>query len=89
MFPDESIEAYLYVSAPIKAVTGIMHLNNKTSLEDWKRKYAYDQETLNRINDHLQHHRYTMDIIDFQKNKYEYIEVRHSGVCSATNVLFY
>lgn len=30
VFPDEPVKAYLYVSAPIKAIVGIINLSNKT-----------------------------------------------------------
>lgn len=41
VFPDEPIKAYLYVSTPVKAVVGIMHLNNRTAIEEWKEKYRF------------------------------------------------
>lgn len=66
VFPDEPIKAYLYVSAPVKAVVGIMHLNNKTEIEGWKEKYSYDEKAVGRITKYLQHHKYAMEIVDFQ-----------------------
>ena len=33
VFLDELVVAYLYVSAPVKAITGIMKVYNKTSIE--------------------------------------------------------
>lgn len=66
VFPDDSIKAYLYVSAPIKAIVGIMHLNNKTRIEDWKDKYYYDESALKRIDNYLLHHNFAMEITDFQ-----------------------
>ena len=66
VFPDEPIEAYLYVSAPVKAIKGIMHLNNKTAIESWKKKYSYDTDALHRIDEYLQHHKFAMEISDFQ-----------------------
>jgi len=66
VFPDEPIEAYLYVSAPVKAIVGIMHLEHKTDIETWKEKYAYDNAALIRIDEYLKHHRYAMEIKDFQ-----------------------
>ncbi len=66
VFPDEPIEAYLYVSAPVKAIKGIMHLNNKTAIESWKQKYSYDADALRRIDEYLQHHKFAMEISDFQ-----------------------
>lgn len=32
VFPDEPVKAYIYVSAPTKAICGIMYLSNRTSL---------------------------------------------------------
>ncbi len=66
VFPDEPIEAYLYVSTPVKAIKGIMHLNNKTSLEIWKQQYSYDKDAVKRIDDYLLLHKYAMEISDFQ-----------------------
>ena len=66
VFPDAPIKAYLYVSTPIKSIVGIMHLNNKTAIESWKEKYSYDEKALERIADYLKHHKYAMEITDFQ-----------------------
>lgn len=66
VFPDEPIKAYLYVSAPIKVVVGIMHLDNRIAIESWKEQYSYDEKAVERITKHLQHHRYAMEIVDFQ-----------------------
>lgn len=46
VFPNEPIEAHLYVSAPVKAITGIMHLNNKIDIESWKTLYVDDADAL-------------------------------------------
>lgn len=67
VFPDEPVVAYLYVSAPVKAITGIMKLNNKTSIESWKDKYSYDDKALIRIDEYLVRHKYAMEIIEFQE----------------------
>ena len=66
VFPDEPIEAFLYVSAPIKSIIGIMHLANKKDIAEWKLEYAHDSEAVDRINEYLKHHRYAMEILDFQ-----------------------
>jgi len=66
VFPDEPIEAYLYVSAPVKAVVGIMHLEHKTDIETWRDEYSYDKAALDRIDEYLKHHQYAMEIRDFQ-----------------------
>lgn len=67
VFPDEPVLAYLYVSAPVKAITGIMKLENRTSIEGWKNKYSYDIDALSRIDTYLEHHKYAMEITEFQE----------------------
>lgn len=66
VFPDEPIEAYLYVSSPKKVITGVMHLSNKTEIESWKVLYSHDKATLSRIDEYLKQHKYAMQIDDFQ-----------------------
>lgn len=66
IFPNEPIEAYLYVSSPIKSITGIMHLTNKIDMEVWKDKYSYDLDAVKRIELYIKQHRYAMEITDFQ-----------------------
>lgn len=67
VFPDEPVLAYLYISAPVKAISGIMKLENKTSIESWKEKYSYDIDAVSRINSYLEHHKYAMEITEFQE----------------------
>lgn len=67
VFPDERIRAYLYVSTPIKAVTGIMELGNKVSLKKWKEQYSYDDATVKRIDEYLKKYKFAMEILSFQK----------------------
>lgn len=67
VFPDGRIKAYLYVSSPIKAVTGIMELGNKVSLEKWKEQYSYDNAAVERIDEYLKKHKYAMEILSYQK----------------------
>ncbi len=67
VFPDEPILAYLYVSAPVKAIVGIMKLENKISIESWKDKYFYDTYAIARIDAYLEHHKYAMEITEFQE----------------------
>lgn len=66
IFPDEPIEAYLYVSAPIKSIVGIIHLNNRIELIEWKNKFHYDNETVARIENYMKDYKYVMEISDFQ-----------------------
>lgn len=67
VFPDEPVLAFLYVSAPIKAIAGIMKLEHKTSIKDWKIKYSYDPIAVSRIDAYLEHHKYAMEITEFQE----------------------
>lgn len=77
VFPDDDIEAYLYVSAPVKAIVGVMHLTNKTDINLWKEKYSYDNDALSRISEYLKNHRYAMEIKDFQNtNQISLYELR-------------
>ena len=66
VFPNEPIEAYLYVSNPIKSIVGIMHLSNRIELGKWKEIYSYDDNAVKRINNYLIHNKYAMEINDFQ-----------------------
>ncbi len=66
VFPNEPIEAYLYVSSPVKAIQGIMHLSNRINIESWKEQYSYDKDALLRIDSYLSQHKYAMEINDFQ-----------------------
>lgn len=65
-FPDEEVIAYLYVGKPIQSIVGVMHLNNREFLSEWKVKYAYDKEVCARIDDYLKHYRYVMQIQKYQ-----------------------
>lgn len=66
-FPDEPIMAYMYVSAPVKAITGIVYLGNRHKLSDWKNEYSYDKEAVKRILKYEESYRYAMEIFEFQE----------------------
>lgn len=66
-FPDEPILAYMYVSKPIKAITGIVILKHRHLLDDWEKEYAYDTEALARISQYKEHYRYAMEISEFRE----------------------
>ena len=51
-FTDEEVLAYLYVSAPVYGVTGVLHLGKKIYLDDWLEKYKDDDEVTSRILDY-------------------------------------
>lgn len=77
VFPNEAIKAYLYVSAPIKSIAGIMYLDNKTEIESWKEKYSFDRQAIIRVSNYLQHYKYAMEIQNFQNtNKISLAQLR-------------
>ena len=65
-FPDEFVEAYIYVSRPIQALAGVMYLDNRVSLIDWKKKFSYDKEAVSRIEKYMERHKVAMEIQKFQ-----------------------
>lgn len=67
VFPDEPIEAYLYVSSPRQVITGKMILRNRQLLSDWLIKYQDDKEVCKRIKKYLEQHKYVMEIAEFQE----------------------
>ena len=66
-FPDEAIMAYMYVSAPIKAVTGIVYLGKRHRLSEWKEVFKDDKNAVARIEKYEKSYRYAMEIIEFQE----------------------
>lgn len=65
-FPDEPIMAYMYVSAPIKAIKGIVYLGKRHLLSDWKEEFKNDKEAVVRIEKYQELYRYAMEIDEFQ-----------------------
>ncbi len=66
VFPNEPVKAYIYVSAPMKSICGIMYLNNKESLLNWKEKYKDDAECIERIDKYLEKYKFGMEISRFE-----------------------
>lgn len=66
-FPNEPIMAYMYVSKPVRAITGIVYLNNRHALIDWEQEFECDSEALQRIADYRKSYRYAMEIAEFQE----------------------
>lgn len=66
-FPNEPIMAYMYVSKPVRAITGIVYLNNRHELIDWEREFEHDSEALQRIAEYKKLYRYAMEIAEFQE----------------------
>lgn len=67
VFPDGPVMAYLYVSAPVKAITGILYLDNKVQIESWKEKYSDDKVVLDRIEKYLLTQKVAMEIKEFRE----------------------
>ena len=66
VFPNEPVKAYIYISRPIQALSGIMYLGNKVYIEEWKEKYKEDADVQIRIEDYLKHHKVAMEKQRFQ-----------------------
>lgn len=65
-FCDEPVIAYMYVSRPVMAITGIIELGNRINLRDWKEEYKNDVEVLARIEDFATRNNYAMPIRRYQ-----------------------
>lgn len=66
-FPDEPIMAYMYVSAPVKAITGIVYLGKRHLLSDWHEEFKEDKDAVVRIEKYQESYRYAMEINEFQE----------------------
>lgn len=68
-FPDEPIMAYMYVSSPVKAITGIVYLGKRHNLSDWLEEFKDDSDAATRIKKYMEtyHYRYAMEIDKFQE----------------------
>ena len=66
-FPDEPIMAYMYVSAPVKAITGIVYLGKRHLLSDWHEEFKDDKDAVARIEKYQESYRYAMEIDEFQE----------------------
>lgn len=53
-FPDEPIMAYMYVSAPIKAIKGIVYLGKRHLLSDWREEFKNDKAAVVRIENKIE-----------------------------------
>lgn len=43
-FPNEPIMAYMYVSSPVCAITGILYLGKRHDLKDWEQEFVDDKD---------------------------------------------
>ena len=66
-FPKEEIMAYLYVSSPVCAITGILYLGEYQLLAEWKEKYHNNSEVLKRILDYeSRKNKMAMPVLSYQ-----------------------
>lgn len=68
-FPNEPIMAYMYVSSPVKAITGVVYLGKRHCLSDWLEYYKEDSNAVTRIKEYMEtyHYKYAMEIDSFQE----------------------
>lgn len=74
VFPNEPIKAYAYISSPIKAIAGVMILDNRKNMNEWLDKYADDQAAVARVKDYLTRSTYAMEIRSFQDTNKIYLD---------------
>ncbi len=67
-FPTGRVDAYFYVSSPVKAITGFARFGEKESLLDWQIKFSNrSPEVLARISDFLIDCNWAVPILEFQR----------------------
>lgn len=66
-FSNEPVKVYMYVSKPVKQITGIVYLNNRHLFLDWQKEFSSDIKALHRIDEYLVSYRYAMEISEFQE----------------------
>ena len=59
--------AYMYVSSPVKAITGIVYLGKRHLLSDWREEFKSDKDAVARIEKYQELYRYAMEIVEFQE----------------------
>ena len=57
----------MYVSAPVKAITGIVYLGKRHLLSDWREEFCDDKDAVARIDKYQELYRYAMEIDEFQE----------------------
>ncbi|NLX69023.1 MAG: hypothetical protein GXZ12_06310 [Clostridiaceae bacterium] len=88
-FPKEEILAYMYVSSPVKCITGIIRLGNRTALTEWYEKYK-TSEVRDRISKYMKNSNYVMQIKSFQDtSKISLEELKSIEGFSAPQMYFY
>lgn len=66
-FPDNCSFAYMYITKPVKSISGIVYFGKKHLIADWREEYKNDSEVMARIDTFNTSPRYGMEISGFQK----------------------
>ena len=66
-FPNEDIEAFIYVSAPVKAIAGIIHLGPRIEVKKWQEEFSNNAEVSERIDNYISRNKYAMPVISTQR----------------------
>lgn len=66
-FPDEPIKAYMYVSSPVCTIKGILYLDRRHKLADWKEEFADDKDAVTRIEEFMESANYASEIVGFHE----------------------
>lgn len=64
-FCDEPVLAYMYVSRPVMAVSGIVLLEHRISLQSWLNEYKDDRDVCERIKESMSRNSYAMPILEY------------------------
>ena len=89
-FPNETIKVYMYVSKPVCAVTGILLLGKRHSLQEWKLEFKEDKEAVNRISDFMKSADYAMEILEFTETiKIPLMDLREANIGFVVPQMYY
>lgn len=65
---NEKVTAFLYLSRPVSAISGIIYMDEAIELSDWKNKYHDDVCLTNRIESYLSRgNKVVMPVISYQE----------------------
>lgn len=67
VFPNEKIIAYLYLSKPVQAISGILLLDKRIEISSWLSIYSNDKDAVKRIQDYLCNNKYAMRILEYKE----------------------
>ena len=66
-FANEELEAYIYVSQPVCAITGILHLGRKEYLQTWRDENSENDELVRRIDAYMERgNKVAMPVLKYQ-----------------------